>query len=313
MKRCSLVGSLPKDQLFNLCGAAGATSQRIQKYAPFLEALPATRHAMQVLPKPGSMPDWSEAARALLICVAKPNGAAGLNDKMSAFVIACLALDSSTLSMTQRLYNLVESGTHKFPTSRTALLEMRKVAMANLASSLHSLTEYPCASTDDLRQVARQVAAHVKIIAEYQLPTLTDFERLDLYRYIFEELPKATALFRASNFDYTLMDRLGLIVDAISKGAYQRLFDDVHPRGMNILVLPELVPELYSRAQSFYEPESAEVDLTVRLIYWIMRDTEEHELWEEALAVSGAGQISSRMAAQQRRLRRYFDERVLAG
>lgn len=297
----------PMDQLFDLCTGEGATASKIKLQAPFMESLPATQHALEVLPISVSKLGWSEAARALLICATRPNGAAGLDEHFSRFAVACLALDGSAYSMTQRLNNLVHGGSGKYPTSRNTLIKMRALVMKNLASKLQTLEKYPCASDSGLRSVARQVAAHIRVIMEHQLPTLEDHEKLELYRQIFEELPKATSFFRGLTGIHTLTERFEIIVRVIASGAYRSLFEDIFPRGVDLLVSPDLVPSLYAGSQTFYDPMSPEVNLTVRIMYWVMRDTEKHGLWYDSLVVPQSPEAATRLAMQQQRLRRYFD------
>lgn len=297
----------PRDQLFDLCVGEGATANKIQDQAPFMEQLPATQHAMEVLPASVSRFGWGGAARALLICAVRPNGAAGLNELHSNFAVACLALDGSTYSMTQRLNNLVHGGTGVYPTSKNTLIKMRALVMKNLAVTLQMLDKYPCATADALRSVALQAADHIQVMISHQLPNLEDHNRLDLYRQILDELTKATAFFRNQRELHTLRERFEIMVRAIAGGTYSRFFEEVAPRGIDKLVIPELVPDLYEGTKNIYDPRSPEAQLTAHIMAWVIRDTEEHDLWRDTLVMPRNAETADQLASQRQRLRRYFD------
>lgn len=300
-----MASALPKDQLFDLCAREGATPRNIQERAPFLESLVATQHALNVLP----VEHWSEAARALLICVSRPGGAGGFDDSDSQFVVACLALDGSTYSLGQRLENLVHGGDGNYPTARNTLAKMREVVMTNLALSLQLLQEYPCGSEDSLQGLARLIAANAALIRKHVAPRLSKDEVLQLHRMIFEELPKADAYLSSLRaVPHGGMMKLELLMHAISRGAYARLFEDLGSRAAEILVPPRYVTSFYREFLSDYDPDAEEIQLMIRVISLILLDTERHDLWREAFRSLRKGQhLSDRMLEQRRRIADYFD------
>lgn len=300
-----MASALPKDQLFDLCAREGATPRNIQERAPFLESLVATQHALSVLPVEG----WSEAARALLICVSRPGGAGGFDDSDSRFVVACLALDGSTYSLGQRLQNLVHGGEGNYPTARNTWTKMREVAMTKLALSLQTLREYPCGAEDSLQGIARLIAANAALIRKHMAPRLSKDEVLQLHRMIFEELPKADAyLSSLGAAPHGGVMKLELLVHAISRGAYTRLFEDLGPRAADVLVPPHYVPSFYREFLGNYDPDAEEIQLMVRVISLIMLDTERYDLWREVFRSLRKGQqLSSRMLEQRRRIANYFE------
>lgn len=305
-----MASALLKDQLFDLCAREGATPKNIQKYAPFLEDLPATQHAISVLP----MEDWSEAARALLVCVTRPGGAGGFDEASSLFVVACLALDGSLEPLGRRLENLAYAGTGNFPTSRNTWTKRREEAMGNLAVSLQALQTYPCGSEDSLRGMARLIAANAALIQKHMSPKLSKEEVRQLHQLIFEELPRVDMYLAARRLTSgAYMRKLQWIISAISRGAYARLFEDLGPQASEILVPPIYVPSFFREVLGSYDPEAEEIQLMLRVISLIMLDTESHDLWREAFRAGRSHQLSASMLEQRRRIARYFESWLYVG
>ncbi len=301
---------LPQDQLFDLCAREGATPKNIRERAPFLETLPATQHALSLLPVEG----WGEAARALLICVTRPGGAGGFDERISLFVVTCLALDGSIAPLGQRLDNLIERRIENYPTSRNTWTKMRQVAMTKLAVSLQTLQEYPCGSEDSLRGIARLIAANAALIRKHMAPKLSKDEVLQLHQLVFEELPRVNEYFESIRIAPTAyVKKLQWVISAISRGAYARLYEDLGPSAAEILVPPRYVTSFFGDVLGSYDPDAEEIQLMVRAISVIMLDTEGHDLWREAFHRERRSEsLSPGMLEQRRRIASYFESWMFA-
>lgn len=301
-----MVSKLPEDQLLDLCTGHGATMEKIKTQAPFMEELLATQHALRVLATTGVI-DWSEAARALLICVVKPNGAANFDEDASRFVTACLGLDGSVFSLTQRLHYLVGNSDGKYPRTPVALRKRRRDAMESLAATLRTLKDYPCAWPRAIERAIDEAAAHVEIVKSHHLEHLTEYEQADFYSQLFKKLTGSTAVFRQVGLMLTFEQQFTMMVESIADGAYRRLYEELQPQSDDILIPPQLVPGMYKGALELFDSESPEAELTARVIYRIMLDIEDRGFWEATLFNSDRTESSEYLFAQQRRIRGYFE------
>jgi hypothetical protein len=271
----------------SLCTGYGAVPSRIQKVAPFLRDLPATQHAHQAL-FPDGATGWQHAARELLNCVTKPGGAAGFNERSARFVRACLALEGALESYTQRMDDLSNDPDFAYWRSRNAQDKQRDEAMEILAARLLQLKQYPCAPSA-ANEAIEEILDLVGIVVSRHLSHLEDHERQEVYDEIFRRLAKASAFFDGHAPSMSLRERLEIIVTAIAARPYRQLYDGLTSQRRDQLVPPDEVWKLFEDRPSLFDPESPEVERTMRLIERIALSVEERGTWENTLlAVANA-------------------------
>lgn len=251
------------------------------------------------------MADWATAARSLLLCVTRPGGAGQLDDYSSRFVRACLGLDGSIGAMSTRINNLVHAGDYGYPTSMGTLIKMRRAAMDNLAAELLVLETYPCAWPGLIDSAVDQAADHVNIVMTRNLASLDEAERLDFYKRLMEKLRGIPVVNVQGAVIGGLYARFRFAIQLLAEGSYRRLVEDLEMGHYGHLVSPEFVPKLYSGESTPYDLKSEEVERTARVIYWIMEDTEKHELWLEAMR--STSKLSRKLETQRQRILEQFD------
>lgn len=272
----------PASQLVGLCTGYGAVPSRIPKEAPFLRELRATRHAQEVLVS-GQIIAWEYAAHELLICVTRPGGAAGFDERSARFARACLALDGSMSSYAQRMEDLANDPDFDYPTSRNTQTKLRSEAMGILAAKLVQLTEYPCGSPQKTESAIQEMLDLVGVVATRHLAHLNDEERVGVYREVFRRLVKAAAFFERHEPSMSLRERLETIVTAVAARPYRELYEQQMPNSIDRLIPPDEVWKLFEGRPSLFDPESAETVVTMRLIERMILDIEERGAWESVL------------------------------
>lgn len=298
----------PEVQLVRLCTGYGAVPSRIPTVAPFLQALPATQHAHEVLSSNGPI-SWEHAARDLLICVTKPGGAAGFDARTARFVRACLALDGALESYTQRMNDLANDPDFTFWKSPNTRDKQREEAMGILAARLLQLGSYPCAPSK-LKAATQRHLDLLEFVRTHDYEHFDDDEMREVYKDVFGILVNASAFFDRHDPDLSPARRLNIIVTAVAARPYRQLYDELKPRSIDLLVPPNEVRALFEGKPSPFDPESSETERAMRLIERIVLDIEERDGWEGALlatATATAEDDDALTGAETLRLRAYFE------
>lgn len=300
----------PAVQLVGLCTGYGAVPPRIRKVAPFLCDLPSTQRALQVL-YPNGEGAWQHAARELLICVTKPGGAAGFNERSSRFVRACLGLNGALQSYTQRMSDLTNDPDFNFWKSRNTLDKQRDVAMDILASRILLLKTYPC-DPGPVESALEEFIDLAKVVKERHLQFLDDDELRVFYNEAFRRLTSATAFFEHYAPRLSLARRFRFIIAAVAAWPYRQIYVDLMPRSGRLLIRPEeVVNAIYEERYSFFTPDSPEMERTMQLIERIILDIEDRDGWGSLfLATVNSERQSNLTNSQVLQLRAYFERLV---
>jgi hypothetical protein len=195
-----------------------------------------------------------------------------------------------------------------YPSSRNTQTKLRSEVMSILAAKLMELPEYPCGSPQKTESAIQEILDLVGIVETRHLAHLDDEERVGVYREVFRRLVEAEAFFGRHEPSMGLRERLEIIVTAVAARPYRQLYEDLKPRSFDMLVPPEEVPKLYEGRPSLFEPDSPEVERTMRLIERIVLDIEARGSWENALLAAATAQDEDSLTdSQTLRLRAYFE------
>lgn len=299
----------PLTQLTDLCAGHGAVPTQIVKVAPFLESLAATRHAQEVL-FPNGEADWSHAARQLLICVTEPGGVGGLDEKSSRFARACLGLNGSVDSFTERMNALANDPTYKYPTSPNTWAKTRMSVLSVLIGVLHQIDKYPCAPRPEKEKALDDAMALLAVIRLREYYSQDPEGLLEMRDDLFRRFARAYDLFDKHDPSFSPYQRLKVMVTAVAARTYREVFERLMPGSAELLVDPELVPRLFEDRPIPIDHELPAVERTAKILARIFRDIEERDAWEQAVIASAEADegVFELSQSEMLRVRAYFEQ-----
>lgn len=286
-------------QLIAVCSGPGAVPERIAKYAPFMESLAVTQHAMSSLYGVENV-HWSFAAREVLVCVTKSSDE--LDEMSSIYVRACLGITGSVESFSQRMDDLTNHPNYRFPSARNTQTKLRRQLLQVVTGILLKLKTFPCAPEHDYK---KRIRVATDFVTSVLFPSFESFDE-DMQKEIIEEFRRALSNF--NSFEARIRDnqtKLKFCESLMSRVVamfYKPLLAKMPLHSADKLLSAEEIRSILALPHPLRNPEDDRSANTTSLLAKIILEIEDANLWSD-LGTAGVSSATFEHLSLKQQLR----------